>query len=383
MTRRMIDDSMWANERFAEMPIGARLLQIGIINHADDQGRMKANPVYLRAQIFPYDDIAPSQIKAWLDIMAANGTIILYDVDGRAYLQLLNWWKYQALQYAQPSQFPRPVGWKDRIRKTLTKGYIVTCNWLKVNGEPIDDTCDQDGNALPGRKLRKDSAGNAPDTATADTPEDVNDVTCDSGEHSGESTPEDTIELNLTKLNENRIEENSAPPMTIAQPPLSAPSFSPPSVGSTGDPYMDAAAAKFRNNGRAVNSWQAELNLRLAADKRVSLVNAIGKACGLTALMNGKDKDEVLCQVHYSACWFYESGYDTPEKIDALRKVYLSDEWRRTNHPRPSLETFSKFASAQLDELPPTPVQSAPPKTFIRNGNEAVAPKLRNMKILS
>jgi len=158
MARRMIDDSMWANERFAEMPMGARLLQIGIINHADDQGRMKANPVYLRAQIFPYDDISPKQIKEWLDIMAANDTIILFDADGRAYLQLTNWWKYQALQYAQPSQCPRPAGWKDRIRRTLTKGLIVTCNWQKVNGEPLEDTCDMDGKALPGRKPKKDAS---------------------------------------------------------------------------------------------------------------------------------------------------------------------------------------------------------------------------------
>ena len=204
MTRRMIDDSMWSNERFAEMPMGARLLQIGVINHADDQGRMKANPVYLRAQIFPYDDIAPGQIQEWLNIMADNDTIILYEADGRAYLQLLNWWKYQSLQYAQPSQFPRPVGWKDRIRKTLTKGYIVTCNWLKVNGEPLEDTCDMDGNALPGRRPKKDSSEPTPDSGTDGSPENAEKNTVDSGEHSAESSAKGSIELNLTKLNKNK-----------------------------------------------------------------------------------------------------------------------------------------------------------------------------------
>lgn len=202
MTRRMIDDSMWSNERFAEMPMGARLLQIGVINHADDQGRMKANPVYLRAQIFPYDDIAPGQIQEWLNIMAANNTIILYEADGRVYLQLTNWWKYQALQYAQPSQFPRPDGWKDRIRKTLTKGFIVTCNWLKVNGEPLEDTCDMDGNALPGRKPRSEPT---PDSGTNDTPENTEENAGDSGEHSGESSAKGTNKLNRTKLNSTKL----------------------------------------------------------------------------------------------------------------------------------------------------------------------------------
>lgn len=353
MARRMIDDSMWANERFAEMPMGARLLQIGIINHADDQGRMKANPVYLRAQIFPYDDISPKQIKEWIDLMADNGTVILYDVDGRAYLQLTNWWKYQALQYAQPSQCPRPAGWKDRIRRTLTKGLIVTCNWQKVNGEPLEDTCDMDGKALPGRKPKKD----APEPTPNNTPDDAVDDSVDSGDYSGESTPEDTIELNLTKLNENIDEDESAVP-TPSTPPAPQPVSAPLSFPSesTGDPLVDLSKAKFGRNGRVLNSWQAELNLRLSAVERVPLVNAIGKACGLTALMNGSDT--TLMDVHTAACWFHESGYDTKEKVEALQKVYLSDDWRRKNHPRPSLETFMKFASAQLDELPAVPVPS-------------------------
>ena len=247
MARRMIDDSMWSNERFAEMPMGARLLQIGIINHADDQGRMKANPIYLRAQVFPYDDVSPKQIQEWLTLMATNDTIILYEVDGRAYLQLTNWWKYQSLQYAQPSQFPRPVGWKDRIRRTLTKGFIVTCNWQKVNGEPIEDTCDQDGKSLPGRKPRNDSASAPPENDAHNTPDEAHVDSDDSGDYSGESIPEHTIELNLTKLNENRKEgEYNAGAQDVTQ---NAEPLPPTSVGANGfDSMMNAARERANGN---------------------------------------------------------------------------------------------------------------------------------------
>lgn len=206
MTRRMIDSSMWQNEKFAEMPPYARLLQIGIINLADDQGRVKATPKYLQVQIFPYDDIAMSDIQVWLETLQKNGTILLYVSDGKQYAQLINWWGYQSLQYAQPSTYPRPKGWKDRIRKTLTKGYVITCNWLKVNGEPMADTCDQDGNPLP------NGGGNKPDDHPSPKPPPeqpsvhVNGSGESSGGHSGESLAEDTIELNRTKL--NRIELN-------------------------------------------------------------------------------------------------------------------------------------------------------------------------------
>ena len=57
MTRRMLDSGLWSNEHFAQLPPMARLLLIGMINHADDQGRIKAHPAYLRSIVFPYDDI--------------------------------------------------------------------------------------------------------------------------------------------------------------------------------------------------------------------------------------------------------------------------------------------------------------------------------------
>ena len=37
--KRMIDASLWANEKFGELPMVARLLLIGMITIADDQRR--------------------------------------------------------------------------------------------------------------------------------------------------------------------------------------------------------------------------------------------------------------------------------------------------------------------------------------------------------
>ncbi len=145
MTRRMLDSAIWKNEKFGVMPPMARLLAIGIINQADDQGRGKAHPVYLRSQVFPYDDVTAGQVAEWLGMVATNETILLYQVDGKDYYQIINWWSYQSHQYAMPSQYPKPDGWKDRIRKVYTKGLIVTCNWITVNGDHSPDTCDEQG----------------------------------------------------------------------------------------------------------------------------------------------------------------------------------------------------------------------------------------------
>ncbi len=148
MTRRMVDSGMWSNESFAALPAMARLLQIGIINHADDQGRIKAHPAYLRSQIFPYDDVAIDDITKWLQLITQNGTAIIYEVDGKEYLQLVKWWDYQSLQYASPSEYPAPGAWLDHIRFNAkgAPNLVLTFNWTTTKGDTLPDTCDARGN---------------------------------------------------------------------------------------------------------------------------------------------------------------------------------------------------------------------------------------------
>lgn len=221
MTRRMIDSSMWSNENFAALPAMARLLQIGMINHADDQGRVKANPILLSKEIFPYDRVSPSNISKWLDMMATNGTIILYTVEGKQYAQLTKWWDYQSLQYAAPSEYPAPPNWRDRIRRTSTKGQIVTYNWTLTNGAPVDDTCDERGKPLtPKAKLPPTST---PPVNGANHPPEYLPV------NSPESPPERTIELNLIEKNLTEDQGEGEDHRACAQPPPESPAL-PPTV---------------------------------------------------------------------------------------------------------------------------------------------------------
>jgi hypothetical protein len=149
MTRRMLDSRRFTNESYASMPIAARHLQDGMINIADDQGRLKANPVYLRNEIFPYDDVQMEQIQVWLNLMVTNETILLYQANGRDYVQFNNWWVYQSLTFARPSDYPPPEGWEDRICLNGKSNIPLTRNWTKVDGTRVKDTCDAMGKPLP------------------------------------------------------------------------------------------------------------------------------------------------------------------------------------------------------------------------------------------
>lgn len=145
MTRRILDSDIWTNENFAALPPMARLLQIGIINLADDQGRMKAHPAYLRSQIFPYDDCTTEQLEGWLHLMEQNETLLVYQVVDKLYVQLVNWWTYQQLQWAHPSRYPAPDGWQDRVRISGAGRDILTYNWTTPAGANTPDTCDAQG----------------------------------------------------------------------------------------------------------------------------------------------------------------------------------------------------------------------------------------------
>lgn len=127
-SRRMIDPAFWQSETVASLNIEQRYLFIGLFSNADDQGRTRGHPALIRNIIFPYDEVALEQVERDLKALEAIGTIILYQIDGKTYIQVANWWKYQHPQWAYPSEFPGPKGWNDRLRYRAG-GDVLTRNW--------------------------------------------------------------------------------------------------------------------------------------------------------------------------------------------------------------------------------------------------------------
>lgn len=107
--KRDIHPGIWASEQFIGLSEPwARLLFIGCISNADDDGRLKASPAYLKTIIFPGDSCAPAEVKRWRDSLAEQRLIIVYQVDGVEYLALPTWRKYQYVSKYYPSRLPAP-----------------------------------------------------------------------------------------------------------------------------------------------------------------------------------------------------------------------------------------------------------------------------------
>jgi len=86
-----------------------RLLFLGLISNADDEGLGQGNPKRLSRIIFQYDDdLRASDVVKGLERLQDNGSIRLYTVDGFSYYQVVNFMKYQTINKPTPSKLPPP-----------------------------------------------------------------------------------------------------------------------------------------------------------------------------------------------------------------------------------------------------------------------------------
>lgn len=189
--RRMLHDRFWTSQNNLRWTMRQRLLFIGIISTADDQGRTNAHPALVRSAVFPYDDITLEDVRLDLEAIAATEAIMLYEADGMPIVQVTNWWNYQQPQWAQPSALPAPDGWADRIRYRRDST-VFSCNWVTPKGEAMPDNCDANGKPLPGANgepLRKALPKGSPKPLTYAPSDSDSDSDSDSKERDGASAP--------------------------------------------------------------------------------------------------------------------------------------------------------------------------------------------------
>lgn len=104
--KRMLDPSFWSDERIGECSIEERLLFMGLISNADDEGYGRANSKLLKSLIFPYDDFTTGQIESWLGHLAGSDMVILYQYEGQTYYKVKNFLKYQVINKPTKSILP-------------------------------------------------------------------------------------------------------------------------------------------------------------------------------------------------------------------------------------------------------------------------------------
>jgi hypothetical protein len=108
---RAVKPEFWADEGLAEQASrDARLLYIGLWNLADEHGRLRGDPRYIKGQVFPYDDdLSAADVEVLLKSLAAAKKVVRYTRDGGRYVFLPNLAKHQRLESEKvPSKLPAP-----------------------------------------------------------------------------------------------------------------------------------------------------------------------------------------------------------------------------------------------------------------------------------
>jgi hypothetical protein len=112
---RTMKPSFWSDEAVADLSRDARLLLLGLISFADDDGRFVASISAVSGYVFPHDDLPQQRIRKWLDEIENTGIIRFYSVNRREYGAFYNYLKHQRINRPQPSALPEPPS-HERLR---------------------------------------------------------------------------------------------------------------------------------------------------------------------------------------------------------------------------------------------------------------------------
>ncbi|MGQ3662093.1 DnaT-like ssDNA-binding domain-containing protein [Citrobacter braakii] len=101
---RAIKPEFWTNEDLSAVSESACLLAIGLMNYADDEGYFNANPLLIKAAIFPIRETSGT-VPVLLRELSNCGYIEQFSgSDKKLYGRIVNFTKHQVINKAKPSK---------------------------------------------------------------------------------------------------------------------------------------------------------------------------------------------------------------------------------------------------------------------------------------
>lgn len=106
---RSIKPEFWSSQTIAELSVVARLVFIGVISAADDDGRLPGRASAVRSYIFPNDDeIGNDDVDGWLGELERERLIVRYRVGKSQYIAVNGFREHQYIQRYKASVLPPP-----------------------------------------------------------------------------------------------------------------------------------------------------------------------------------------------------------------------------------------------------------------------------------
>lgn len=108
MPDRIIKESICTSDTLNQLSDFEERFWHRLIVNCDDYGRFDARPAILKGRLFPLmESKTLKNIADALERLASVGLVELYEVDGKPFLHVVTWDKYQRIR-AKRSKFPAP-----------------------------------------------------------------------------------------------------------------------------------------------------------------------------------------------------------------------------------------------------------------------------------
>lgn len=105
---RSLKPELWQSEQVGRLSRDARLLFVGLITLADDEGRFRALPAVILGHCLPYDEDAARRLERWLAELEQAGLVVRYNADGLPYGALPGFAGHQRINRPSQSKLPPP-----------------------------------------------------------------------------------------------------------------------------------------------------------------------------------------------------------------------------------------------------------------------------------
>lgn len=105
MPNRILKESICRSDSIDSLSWFEEVLFYRLIVNCDDFGRYDGRASIIKGSLFPLRSITNKQIEDGLKALATAGMVYLYNVEGKPFLQLVNWENHQTIR-AKKSKYP-------------------------------------------------------------------------------------------------------------------------------------------------------------------------------------------------------------------------------------------------------------------------------------
>ena len=155
MPNRILKESICTSDSIDQLSAFEETLFYRLIVNCDDFGRFDGRPKIIASKLYPLKDIRATQIESALRTLTSAELVILYEVDGKPFLQMKTWDRHQQIR-AKKSKYPAPESGK--VKSDITCNQMIS-NDSKCPRNPIQSESESESlkeNPLKGVKEKRE-----------------------------------------------------------------------------------------------------------------------------------------------------------------------------------------------------------------------------------